>query len=544
MKFEINENRKTIFAYCIILIGIAIFVITLFFHDKATDTRQGQSAYALMEWENYSTQKSFKKTTLSGMLTINESTGNILAFYSIHQNVQVYVNEDMLYQYPIENNNPLSDSPGYCWNFIELPHGTYNLKILISSPYSSYLNNIPTFFIGNEMSLVSHIISAGLFPLALCVIMFVVGLALIFYHLIMVRGAKTGGKLLKLGIFAILLSIWSINECSLTILVLKNSIMTSYLSFLSLMALPIPFGMFVKTFYEDNSPIWDIYFKADIIQMLICIFMMAIGMYDLRQTVWTTHVMMVLLIGIVFYLSFMMLKNGVRSHVVKVHLLSMGICAVSLIADLSGFYAGTSDANTIGRLGFLAYIVIMGVSSMMESAALIKKGQEAAAYQKLAYTDQMTGLNNRTCFNIDFEKLSQNPNDVAVIDFDLNNLKQTNDTLGHSAGDKYIKSCATIIYEIFNGIGTCYRVGGDEFVALVEHSSTVDITHYLAMLESSVDAANRDKENKAFNLKMQIAYGCAVYTPGTDEDLEDTYNRADKIMYKDKEAKKDKRNKR
>jgi GGDEF domain-containing protein len=60
------------------------------------------------------------------------------------------------------------------------------------------------------------------------------------------------------------------------------------------------------------------------------------------------------------------------------------------------------------------------------------------------------------------------------------------------------------------------------------------MTQYLAMLESSVDAANR--ENK--DLKMQIAYGCTVFDPNIDKNLEDTYNRADKIMYKDKENKK------
>jgi diguanylate cyclase (GGDEF)-like protein len=173
---------------------------------------------------------------------------------------------------------------------------------------------------------------------------------------------------------------------------------------------------------------------------------------------------------------------------------------------------------------------------MKESISLMKKGQEADAYQRLAYTDQMTGLNNRTCFNYDFEKLSEKPYDITVIDFDLNNLKYTNDTFGHSAGDQYIKSCASIIYDIFKGIGKCYRVGGDEFVVIIQKSSEIDMTHYLAMLESSVDDANRQTQNK--NLKMQIAYGYAVYDSVSDKNLEDTYNRADKIMYKDKENKK------
>jgi diguanylate cyclase (GGDEF)-like protein len=202
--------------------------------------------------------------------------------------------------------------------------------------------------------------------------------------------------------------------------------------------------------------------------------------------------------------------------------------------DLIGFYLGLHDNNRFGRMGFFLYILILGISSMRESVSLMKRGQEADTYQKLAYTDQMTGLNNRTCFNKDFEIASSNPEDVAVIDFDLNNLKRTNDTFGHSVGDKYIKTCASIIQEIFDGIGKCYRVGGDEFVAIIEKASTIDMTHYLAMLESSVDSANKGYTK----MKMQIAYGYTVYNANIDKNLEDTYNRADKIMYQDKENKK------
>ncbi len=74
-------------------------------------------------------------------------------------------------------------------------------------------------------------------------------------------------------------------------------------------------------------------------------------------------------------------------------------------------------------------------------------------------------------------------------------------------------------------------------MALIEKASSIDMTRYMAMLESSVDASNR--ENKDQRMKMQIAYGCAVYSPDSDKNLEDTYNRADKIMYENKKTKKE-----
>ncbi len=535
-----NINKKTYVTYIICSVIICLFLIGIFVYDKKTDTRQQQSAYAVSEWTDYQKEFRMKKTVVSGTLRIDPSVGNILAFYTVHQNVKVYSNTTLIYEYPVQNNNPLSESPGYCWNFINLPYTTNNIEIVFSTPYPSYLKTIPVFYVGNPFSLPTYIITENFLPFALCIIMFILGIVLIVYHIVVARNISTNGKLVKLGTFAVFLSIWSANECTITTLILKNNLVTSYLSFLALMILALPFAIFVKTFYEDDSPLWEMFCKADVLQIVACLVLAFTGIADLRETLWTTHIILGVLGIIIAIQSYSLIKNNTHTHMVKVHMACVLICCVTLTIDLLDFYFfKIGDGNTFGRLGFLTYIIVLGIASTRESVTLMKMGQEADAYQTLAYTDQMTGLNNRTCFNIDFARLSENPNDVAVIDFDLNNLKFTNDTYGHSVGDAYIKSCATIIYEIFNGIGKCYRVGGDEFVALIENASAIDMTHYLAMLESSVDSSNRQSEHK--HLKMQIAYGCATYSPDVDKNLEDTYNRADKIMYSDKKEKKEKR---
>lgn len=532
-----NEPIKKInyILYILACITICIFLISIFIYDKATDTRQQQSPYAITTWNTC--QKTFymKKTVISGTISVNSSIGNILAFYSVHQNIKVFVASKLIYEYPVSNNNPLSDSPGYCWNFVTLPQNTNNVEIVLTSPYKPYLQRIPTFYIGNNFSLPAYIITSNIIPFSLCIIMLVIGFILVAYHLFVSRNISTSGKLLKLGIFSILLSVWSINECNITTLLLKNSLATSYLAFLSLLLLSFPFAMFVQTFYEDNSKIWNWFCKVDLMQITLCILLQLTGIADLRQTLWTTHIMMCGLTIIILVQSHLLIKNGIHSHMIKIHLACIIICSLTLFLDIIGFYSGSWNANTFGRFGFLLYIIVLGLASTKESTTLMKMGLEANAYQKLAYTDQMTGMNNRTCFNIDFSNLSKNPEDIAVIDFDLNNLKYTNDTFGHSAGDSYIKNCATIIHNIFDGIGKCYRVGGDEFVVLIEKASTIDMTHYMAMLDSSVDVCNRENRK----LRMQIAYGYAIFTANTDKNLEDTYNRADKIMYTNKKDKKE-----
>ncbi|MCI9399115.1 MAG: GGDEF domain-containing protein [Lachnospiraceae bacterium] len=535
---KLGIKTKYLVIYLTLVFAFTIFFICLFFYDKTTDVKQMDSPYAVTIWKDYNQTITYTKTNLTGTIDTNAIAGNLLAFHSIHQTILVYENEQLIYQYPTQNINPFSLSPGYSWNFVQLPkNGINNIRIEISSPYKEYLKAIPNFLLGNHYSIASYICGASLMPFVLCIVMFFLGAGMVVYYLALSKSVVTTSKLFHLGIFAIALSIWSINECPVTLLLLKNNIVSSYIAFLSLMMLPLPFASFVKTFYEDNNPIWDTFFKMNLCQIVCCLILQFAGVADLRETLWTTHVMMGILVAIIFYNSFMLFRNGIQTDLVKIHLACIVICGITLLLDIMGYYLGTWDGNTFGRFGFLSYIIVLGISSTKESASLMQMGQKASDYQQLAYTDQMTGMNNRTCFNVDFAKFSETPEDVTIVDFDLNNLKYINDTFGHSSGDRYIKSCSNIIREIFDGIGKCYRVGGDEFVAIIENSSHIDMKQYMAMLESSVDACNR--ANKEF--RMQIAYGCAVYAAEVDKTLEDTYNRADKIMYKDKEEKKAKK---
>jgi diguanylate cyclase (GGDEF)-like protein len=85
--------------------------------------------------------------------------------------------------------------------------------------------------------------------------------------------------------------------------------------------------------------------------------------------------------------------------------------------------------------------------------------------EKLSWEDGLTGLYNRHRFNHVVEELSRRvPEQLAVAYMDLNNLKYTNDTFGHEAGDSLIRTAANIIRAVFGEM--TFRIGGDEFVAL------------------------------------------------------------------------------
>lgn len=86
--------------------------------------------------------------------------------------------------------------------------------------------------------------------------------------------------------------------------------------------------------------------------------------------------------------------------------------------------------------------------------------------ERLSYEDSLTGLHNRNRFDRVVEAISKVPPvSLGVVYMDLNGLKEANDTFGHQEGDALLRRTASVARQVFPG--TTYRIGGDEFVALL-----------------------------------------------------------------------------
>ena len=97
----------------------------------------------------------------------------------------------------------------------------------------------------------------------------------------------------------------------------------------------------------------------------------------------------------------------------------------------------------------------------------IEKQEKENLLIKLVDNDGLTNLFNRNAWNKKLEEIKKKDSDVGIVFADLNNLKHTNDSLGHLAGDELIIKFTNLLKEIFNE-NEIYRVGGDEFVLVIE----------------------------------------------------------------------------
>lgn len=158
----------------------------------------------------------------------------------------------------------------------------------------------------------------------------------------------------------------------------------------------------------------------------------------------------------------------------------------------------------------------------------------------LSNTDQLTGLHNRRGFlSLAGQQLKlsdRNRRGVMLYFADLDGLKWINDTLGHEEGDKALREAATVFKESFRTSDIVARLGGDEFAALAVDMTEANSGTFTARLQSLIDRQNH-QENRRY--KLSISVGCSYYNPETPCSLDELMASADKLMYENKQNKKD-----
>ncbi len=140
----------------------------------------------------------------------------------------------------------------------------------------------------------------------------------------------------------------------------------------------------------------------------------------------------------------------------------------------------------------------------------------------MAYTDGLTGLNNRRKFTQCARELQAPKQGKAFfLMIDIDDFKKINDTDGHEAGDEVLKKTAAVIAQFSEG-HLCGRLGGEEFAVIYQGEQSAACT-FAAQLVASMEAAFRPE--RAFSISIGVAELIK------DADLSHTYRRADEALY-------------
>ncbi len=225
----------------------------------------------------------------------------------------------------------------------------------------------------------------------------------------------------------------------------------------------------------------------------------------------------------------------------------------AVVADIYSYMTGTADEETMAmdKETFLALqserlhdadnvsvLVIAGLFTLSLGVLIVnyssmRKWERKAAEERdqarmAAFRDPLTGAKSKHAFTAQEEIMEGRfaegePGAFGVIVCDVNGLKRVNDTMGHKAGDEYIRSACKLLFDYFSH-SPVYRIGGDEFVVLLQERD------YEARQEI-MRAINAEIEDNLRTGKVVASLGLAEYDPRQDNSFHDVFKRADGLMY-------------
>lgn len=201
-------------------------------------------------------------------------------------------------------------------------------------------------------------------------------------------------------------------------------------------------------------------------------------------------------------------ENGITSLIVTP--------LIRLRSTIGYMYMFNYNTDKTADLRELIEIMSYVLGSEIANNQMVKK------LALISGTDGMTDLNNRYTFKRRLEKIfSEKIDRLGIVNMDLNGLKNVNDNEGHDKGDIYILNCVEAMKKVFDR-DDLYRVGGDEFLAIVTGISKEDFEEKVIRIK---DIVEKDP-------KISMAIG-SFWSDG-DVSARDAIRKADEQMYENK----------
>lgn len=252
--------------------------------------------------------------------------------------------------------------------------------------------------------------------------------------------------------------------------------------------------------------------------------------------------------GFLLLLAFAVWKKG-RNYFKDYHQLlevvdagwrSMAVCTVLIYIALIFFAA--YPYPLMERLEYIpvytvfcvivisCYVVL--VMSVVKTRQIHEQNKELQKKQELyqlAYTDQLTGLQNRAAYVERIQRIisGQESDGLCCIMLDMNYLKEINDTKGHLEGDRALVCVADALRQVFApGWNIVYRIGGDEFLVILAEQDRERVEALLQKLNCELK-----KRGEESGVPLSVAAGYSMLAPDHLSDIENAIDQADQKMY-------------
>lgn len=428
--------------------------------------------------------------------------------------VATYSEDTCIYEYGVSNYNE-NKPVGSGYQYIHIGEEQYGtqLRIELTATELESFSRISTPVIMEYSDVYSHHLTRYRVPLVFGCFLLLLGAALIIIGLITGIYSHSLINYVWMGVLSLCVGTWTL--CYYKILQLY-AVPLSYCTFIEYLAIFVSvtaallyFRNYVK---ELNNKVMSAIHMIILVSHVILTISVAIlhltNTVHIAEFLKYVRIMICITFIYVAVVIAIQIKRGNKAN--KMIAVGLVIFLASIVIDvLNDMFKNNYGYQFVGIKGLSAitasvFIMILFVIFAMDISKKLKSNVEKEVLYRMAYTDEMTQIYNRRYCEEKMDKLMEGDSDYGIYNFDLNDLKKTNDNLGHGVGDELIKGFASILKETFGKKCTVARMGGDEFVVIIEDIDHVNIKAYDEALSRNIKRAN-DKEDR-FKYSMSFGY--------------------------------------
>jgi len=471
------------------------------------------------------------------------------------RNISVYIDDNNIYE-----SKKITSSNIY--HSIDIKEDYHNKTMKIICDNSSFFDekiDIDMYY-GDFVSVFIDEIKEGF--LEIIFIILEISFGIICICLFFLEGKTQNKKEIFLGLFLICFAIFSSLELGILQAFINKHMFCDILKIELIFIMLFLFLIFEKIYYYNNAKTkkmykYVLYFLLGISVFYNIVLMCSYTRLYSEKVIEVLLIIVFLLYMAMFYYGKRFIKNEkIEGHdkknkniyknnkellekYIRLSIILIFIpCIIDIIFNGNKYFSMMYRAFLVKeflllKLGIMAYMILILTDFLERVRKMIVIGKKTLKLEQLAKKDVLTQANSRTSYTEFIKKINNDKelcNNKMIVSFDVNDLKLINDTYGHDAGDDYLIKCADIIKQAFDGNGESYRIGGDEFIVIIDEFDAKKFEISKEKLKYLQKRSMRKEDNRP----ISIAYGYAKFDAKLDNNILDTVKRADAMMYRKK----------
>lgn len=375
--------------------------------------------------------------------------------------------------------------------------------------------------------------------LAIAVFLFVLGLLLLLSTGIIAGRDKRFQLLLYIGLFSVAIACWMICNSRLIEVISDSFTFNVRMEYISMYLAAIFLVMFIAEFMQKTIQKKWLHGEAlfFVLLLLILSFLSESNRIHYCKTGFIFQLsVLAAIIPVIVELVIMVRRLHLKAE--RSVLTGIVFFAVSVVLELARYrYNKLSVPEYHLTLSFVPIGALMLIVLMLEAFCIVmmKRAVEDMEREKLyemAYQDALTNLKNRAWCEKIMQEYEDSHNPVSIINIDLNYFKHVNDTYGHAKGDELLIHFAEILKAAFPYPACVGRMGGDEFIVILDYETEGELEAKIQNLNKVVTEWNqKTTEDK----QISFASGFASNENDMTRSVWKVYEAADHKMYEYKQ---------